>query len=767
MRTSQRRWVQSAPAAGCRSVPAPAAPAGRARRRRRAALALRGAPRQSDQRNSGESAGRHAGVSPGRVATVDGRPSGAACALASVRTSQPGWVQSAPTAGCRSVPAPAAPAGRARRRRRAALALRGAPRQSDQRTLASQPGDTPACRPVESPQLTAALPGPRAALASVRTSQPGWVQSAPAAGCRSVPAPAAPAGRARRRRRAADSAPRSTIHRRAASKGETLSLFGAKTGQLSPFGELPAHRVALAPAVLAGGKAGIAGRADVRARLEKLGRFLARQLAVMELAGKIQAAGRHRADQGSARAVPPPADPRHPGGAGGRRAEGVDRPSWRRSSGTASGAAPPEVLGRGRPRGRPPLGHAPQLGRVLDRPHVPRLARRLPWSNSSRDRLDLRTGPQDLDTDHYDLEKIKERILEYLAVRKLKKDMKGPILCLVGPPGVGKTVARPDHRRGHGPQVRPHQPRRRPRRGRDPRPPPHLHRRHARPHHPGAPQGRHQQSPSSCSTRSTSSAPTSAATPPRRCWRCSTPSRTPPSPTTTSTSPSTCRSVMFIATANMLETIPPPLLDRMEILELPGYTEEEKIQIAQQLPGPQAARGARPGDAGPDVHRRRDPSRSSPTTPARRACATSSARSPPSAARSPAAAPRGDKRPHGHRRRRRPEVPRAAASFFREVADRTGVPGVATGLAWTPIGGEILFIEATAHARQGRPDAHRPARRVDEGVGPGRDQLPAQSRRRPWGSTRPGSPRPTSTSTSRPAPCPRTAPRPAWRSPRP
>ena len=63
----------------------------------------------------------------------------------------------------------------------------------------------------------------------------------------------------------------------------------------------------------------------------------------------------------------------------------------------------------------------------------------LPWSKSSRDRLDLRRARKVLDADHYDLEKIKERILEYLAVRKLKKDMKGPILCFAGPPGTGKT----------------------------------------------------------------------------------------------------------------------------------------------------------------------------------------------------------------------------------------------------------------------------------------------------------------------------------------
>ncbi len=165
----------------------------------------------------------------------------------------------------------------------------------------------------------------------------------------------------------------------------------------------------------------------------------------------------------------------------------------------------------------------------------------LPWSKSTEDNLEIPHARGVLDEDHYDLEKIKDRILEYLAVRQLKKDPKGPILCFVGPPGDRQDLARPVDRARDRAQVRAHLARRRARRGGDPRPPPHLHRRAARPHHPGDPQRRSPTIRSSCSTRSTSSAWTFAAIPPRRCSRCSTPSRTSRSWITISTCRSTFR----------------------------------------------------------------------------------------------------------------------------------------------------------------------------------------------------------------------------------
>ena len=107
----------------------------------------------------------------------------------------------------------------------------------------------------------------------------------------------------------------------------------------------------------------------------------------------------------------------------------------------------------------------------------------LPWTTSTDDRLDIREAAVILDEDHYGLEKVKERILEYLAVRSLADTIRSPILCFVGPPGSARprwlaSIA------GHGPRVHPDEPGRHARRGRDPRPPPHLCRSHARPHHP-------------------------------------------------------------------------------------------------------------------------------------------------------------------------------------------------------------------------------------------------------------------------------------------
>jgi ATP-dependent Lon protease len=111
----------------------------------------------------------------------------------------------------------------------------------------------------------------------------------------------------------------------------------------------------------------------------------------------------------------------------------------------------------------------------------------LPWHNSTEDNLDTKKARKVLDEDHYGLDKAKKRIVEYLAVRKLKPDTKGPLLCFAGPPRNGKNLTGSFHRPCVGPEVYPHCPGRRPGRGGNPRASPHLHRGAAGSHHPGPP----------------------------------------------------------------------------------------------------------------------------------------------------------------------------------------------------------------------------------------------------------------------------------------
>ena len=145
-----------------------------------------------------------------------------------------------------------------------------------------------------------------------------------------------------------------------------------------------------------------------------------------------------------------------------------------------------------------------------------------------------------LDADHFGLEKVKERILEYLAVQQRVNKMKGPILCLVGPPGVGKTSLGQSIAQGDQSQVRAHVARRRARRSRNSRPSPHVHRFDARPHHPEPEQGRHEESAVRArrDRQDVDGFPRRSRR--RRCSKCSIRSRTIRSTITISRSISTC-----------------------------------------------------------------------------------------------------------------------------------------------------------------------------------------------------------------------------------
>ncbi|AGA27409.1 ATP-dependent protease La [Singulisphaera acidiphila DSM 18658] len=435
---------------------------------------------------------------------------------------------------------------------------------------------------------------------------------------------------------------------------------------------------------------------DVRARLEKLGQFLSRQLAVLELSSKIQEqvgseitkAQRDHFLRQQIKAI------QEELGEG----EG-DNPEldelWKR----LKAANPPEdVLTEAEREIERLAGMHPSSAEYsIVRTYLDWMAM-LPWSKSSRDRLDLRRAKKVLDTDHYDLEKIKERILEYLAVRKLKKDMKGPILCLAGPPGTGKTSLGKSIAKALGrefvrislggvhdeAEIRGH-----------------------RRTYVAAMPGRILQGIRKGGTNNPvfmldevdKLGSDFRGDPSAALLEVLDPEQNASFRDHYLDVDFDLSKVMFIATANMLETIPAPLLDRMEVLQLPGYSEEEKTLIAQKyiIPKQLEAHGLAAGDVvfsdeavGKII-----------ADYTREAGLRNLEREIASICRKVARKRADGKR--GLTKVSPTQVPEALGPprYFREVADRTGTPGVATGLAWTPTGGEILFIEATAMPGKG------------------------------------------------------------------
>jgi len=317
----------------------------------------------------------------------------------------------------------------------------------------------------------------------------------------------------------------------------------------------------------------------------------------------------------------------------------------------------------------------------------------LPWRDAQLKPIDIGEARKVLDDDHYDLEKIKRRILEYLAVKKLNPNGKSPILCFVGPPGVGKTslgqsIARATGRKFQRvslggvhdeAEIRGH-----------------------RRTYIGALPGSIIQAIRRAESRAAvimfdeidklgmggfHGDPSSAL------LEVLDPEQNARFRDNYLGVDFDLSKVLFITTANVLDTIPGPLRDRMEIIQLPGYTEEEKLEIAKRylVRRQLEANGLTSEQAGITE----EAIRKIISDYTREAGVRNLEREIGAALRSAAMQIAEGKAQTVVIEPKDLHAILGARKFEGEVAERTAVPGVATGLAWTPVGGDILFIEAS------------------------------------------------------------------------
>jgi ATP-dependent Lon protease len=320
----------------------------------------------------------------------------------------------------------------------------------------------------------------------------------------------------------------------------------------------------------------------------------------------------------------------------------------------------------------------------------------LPWSKSSgHEEIDIAKGRTILDEDHYDLERVKERILDYLAVKKLQPGMKGPILCFVGPPGVGKTSLGKSIARSLGrkfvrialggmhdeAEIRGH-----------------------RRTYIGALPGQIIQGIKRAEMndpvmmldevdklgRDFRGDPSSAL------MEVLDPEQNNAFRDHYLDVPFDLSKVLFIATANWMDPIPEPLRDRMEIIELPGYTGEEKLHIAHKylIPKQASEHGLKVGE---QLEFTDEGLREIIHSFTREAGVRNLEREIATITRKQA------RRIAEGKPEKMVVTPEVVREFLgvpkfrteKEVAERVKRPGVAVGLVWTPVGGDIIFIEAT------------------------------------------------------------------------
>jgi len=322
----------------------------------------------------------------------------------------------------------------------------------------------------------------------------------------------------------------------------------------------------------------------------------------------------------------------------------------------------------------------------------------IPWGKSTKDALEINRASEILNEDHYFLEKIKERILEFLAVRKLKKKMKGPILCFVGPPGVGKTSLGKSIARAMGrkfvrislggvrdeAEIRGH-----------------------RRTYVGALPGRIIQGLKQAGTNNPvfmldeldklgsdfRGDPSSAL------LEVLDPEQNNSFSDHYINLPFSLANVMFIATANQMDTIPGPLRDRMEVISLAGYTEEEKLQIAKRYLVPRQIKEN--GISEEIINFSEEALRVLIAKYTREAGLRNLEREIGSVCRKVAR-----KVAEGAEKNFSITAGTVAKylgppKFLREEEMERNEVGVVTGLAWTPVGGEVLFVEASVMKGKG------------------------------------------------------------------
>ncbi|HET8862100.1 MAG TPA: endopeptidase La [Solirubrobacterales bacterium] len=439
-------------------------------------------------------------------------------------------------------------------------------------------------------------------------------------------------------------------------------------------------------------------RVDVAARLRKLSQILARELEVVQLGSQIQSQVQSEVDKGQRefflrqqlKAIQDEL-----GEGDEQQAEANELRQRIEEAGLPEHALKAAERELARLEKLPPA--AAEHGVI--RTYLEWLVE-LPWSRTTEDDLDIAHAREVLDADHYDLEKVKDRILEYLAVRKLKPDSPGPILCFVGPPGVGKTslgrsiakaLGREFERISVGgvrdeAEIRGH-----------------------RRTYIGAMPGTIVRALRDAGSRNPvfmideidKMGADFRGDPSSAMLEVLDPAQNDSFRDHYLDLEFDLSEVMFIATANILDTVPGPLQDRMETIELAGYTLEEKRHIARRylVPRQIEANGLKPSQ----IEFADSALTAIVEEYTREAGVRNLERQIGTTCRKVArdvAEGKGKGKVKISAKRARELLGRRR--FFAEQRRRTKDPGVATGLAWTPTGGDVLFIEATAMPGSGK-----------------------------------------------------------------